>query len=156
MNQWEQCQQDWSHWRQQSWEEWWWWMRHREGCLGASKFAHFALVVEVPRGSALPPLVAMPSIATSPTGLLVIVLSLPSFAIALLAISDSYIHSFIICNPLSSPHSSSSSLLCGLLINVDSPWFLCVFVALECWFHNDGFSNLMTGCWFVNVVIAKL
>lgn len=135
-------------------------MRHIEGFLVASKFAHFALVVEVPRGSALPPLVVMPSIATSPTDLLVIVLSLPSFAIALLAISDSFIHSFIsFAIPLSPPHSSSSSsfssLLCGLYCNVASAWFLCVFVALECWFLDDGFTNLMNGYCLVTVIITE-
>ena len=59
-----------------------------EGDWVASRYVHFALAVEVLEVFACLLLVAMPSIATFPTGHLVSVLSLPRPVIALDAISE--------------------------------------------------------------------
>lgn len=59
------------------------------GNLAAFRFVHFALAVVGPKATAYPLLVAMPSIATSQTGPLVSVLSLPKPVIVLDATSNS-------------------------------------------------------------------
>lgn len=75
--------------RQGRWKRWWWSWTRRGGSWGASRYVHYALAVVEPKGCACHLLVAMPSIATFPIGLLASVLSLQRPVIALDAISSS-------------------------------------------------------------------